>query len=79
MFIFKCGNCGKEFSVDEERIKPNDDRYCANCGSRVPYKIKLLAESTISVSKHIDSESWQLYRIPEKYSKAQVTLTLPLE
>jgi DNA-directed RNA polymerase subunit RPC12/RpoP len=80
MIIFKCGECGKEFEVDEERIISKKFGYrCSNCGTEIPINVVHVADRLVKMEETDSNQKWGVYRIPEKYAKAQVTLTLPLE
>lgn len=79
MFFFKCGHCGKLYSVDETHISDNSfGSVCPNCDCPVPYHVRLFAKSLVEMKTHPNTEQWEIFRIPQE-SKAQLNLTLPQE
>jgi DNA-directed RNA polymerase subunit RPC12/RpoP len=80
MIIFKCGECGKAFEVDEERVTTKKNGYnCSNCGTAIPFDVVHVAERLVKMKGLETNQKWEIYRIPEKCAKVQVILTLPLE
>lgn len=77
MFLFKCGNCGKLFSVDENRIVQNSyGRVCPNCGSDVPLAVQNFSKSIITMKSHSQTDKWEIFRVPQTQdAKLQVILT----
>lgn len=78
--IFKCGKCGHKYTVDTEQISIGKfGRYCPNCDAYMPDDVKSFAQSLVTMKNHPNSSGWEIFNLPDEFSKATVTLTLHQE
>lgn len=66
MYILKCPDCGKLYSLDETPSRgTNRAAACLNCGNVIPLHIHQLLTSLHRAVNDDSSYGWQLYWVPD--------------
>ena len=79
MVLFKCGNCGKMFSVDDEIVAQTSfGTACPNCGIPAPQEVAYFANSLVNMETHPNANHWEFFRLPPQ-TKVQLNMTLQSE
>ncbi len=79
MLMFECHKCHKCFFVEDAQIENAVDRFCPNCGLRVPYVVMRIAKSIVGISKMPDVDGWDVSHLPDKHFTVKVSVTTAQE
>lgn len=75
--IFKCGQCGHQYTVDTQRVANSSHScQCPNCSADMPKSVIDFAKAIATMKNHPNADGWQIFNLPDEFSTATVSVTL---